>query len=610
MKSKRYSKYFPLPERIGHPDLFVGRDKELTNLHQWIEQVAWQISASRAILARKKSGKTAILQRLFNQLWSAGDGDDENPWEAEMIPFYFEIKDQKQWLPDFALDYYRTFASHYISYLERDPNPVTKLLSWEKIRAYGEANEIEGFVEDVDFLRQANKSLDGGPMWTTAYQAPHRFAAIYKRPVIVMLDEFQNISHYIYLDKEKNIRDETMAGSYHEHAESKIAPMLVTGSYVGWLTAVISKYLEAGRLRYWKIPPYLTETEGLEAVYKYADKARVPVIPTAAVSINRLCLSDPFFISCVIQSNYENKDLTTEQGVIETVHYELSDRTALMARTWGEYINQSVDRINDIHGKNLLLYLSKYANRDWTHLELKEALKLDLPDKEILRRLIELSEADLIDRGISDIQFRGLKDGTLYLILRNRFEHEIHSVSVDLRDDFKEQNEALKRENSSLRGKLNNLAGKMAETLLATELRTRKRFAISVYFSGLDHLGKLAAKPLNLVDVRSRVLVQRADEKNMEIDIRALSDDKRTLLIEIKNRQEVTTKPMVENFWEKVEVYRQLYPKQSLLPGFLSLGGFNEDALHFCQTQGIGTATEIVYLQTEWNENHRSFQKG
>lgn len=66
MKSLRYSKHFPLPERIGLPDLFVGRDKELAHLHQWVERVAWQRSHSRAILARKKSGKTALMQRLFN----------------------------------------------------------------------------------------------------------------------------------------------------------------------------------------------------------------------------------------------------------------------------------------------------------------------------------------------------------------------------------------------------------------------------------------------------------------------------------------------------------------------------------------------------------------
>jgi hypothetical protein len=36
-----------------------------------------------------------------------------------------------------------------------------------------------------------------------------------------------------------------------------------------------------------------------------------------------LILYDPFVIYCVIQSDYPNKDLTTRDGVIDTVNYEL-----------------------------------------------------------------------------------------------------------------------------------------------------------------------------------------------------------------------------------------------------------------------------------------------
>ena len=55
---------------------------------------------------------------------------------------------------------------------------------------------------------------------------------------------------------------------------------------------------------------------------------------------------------------------------------------------------------------------------------LKEKLSLPLEINDIQNKLVMLSEADLIDRGISDIQFRGLTDGTLNLILRNRLEEE------------------------------------------------------------------------------------------------------------------------------------------------------------------------------------------
>lgn len=601
LKTRQTAKHYPLPERIGLPEFFVGREKELSQMHLWMERIPRQAFKSRAILARKKSGKTAIVQRLFNQLWSAGDGGSDNPWDAEIVPFYYEIRDRAIWLPNFALHYYQTFASQYISYLERDPSLVRHLLTLEKIQEYGEKKGISVFVDDAKELLKANKQEDGDLMWETAYSAPHRFAGVYGKPVVVILDEFQNISHYIFRDETcQKYRDETMAGSYHEHSESKIAPMIVTGSYVGWLVNVIDKYLEAGRLKYWTFSPYLTEEEGLQTVYKYAEHFQEPITHAAALSINRLCLSDPFFISCVIESDYEGRDLTNEQSVIETVYFELSSRKSEMGKTWSEYINLSVDRINDQHAKNMLLLLCKYPDREWTHLEIKKELNLDLPPKAILKRLIELHKADLIDEGVSDIAFKGLKDGTLYLILRNRFEAEIRSADFDLRDDFREQYALLKKENRSLRGRLNYLSGKIAEDLFATELRTRKRVSLATYFSGINASNPAEATPLNFKEVRSRVLVQRPDGKNCEIDIKAESDQDRTLLIEVKKRQTPTTLAMVEDFWEKVETYAQRYPHKTILAGFLSLGGFDEKAQAYCREKGIGTATEIAFQQTDW----------
>jgi hypothetical protein len=231
--------------------------------------------------------------------------------------------------------------------------------------------------------------------------------------------------------------------------------------------SIIGKYLEAGRLKPIRFSPYLTPEAGLQAVYKYAEFFQEPLSNEAAVQINQLCLSDPFFISCVIESNYEDKDLATTEGVINTVHYEISDRHSEMSETWNEYLQLTLQRVNDRHAKNLLLHLSKHADRYWTPQELKEALALDLEVNEIQRKLVILSEADVIDRGVADIQFRGLQDGTLNLILRNRFEEEINQFAPDLKQDFRQQIQRLTTEKRQLQGMLNHLSGLLAERLLA-----------------------------------------------------------------------------------------------------------------------------------------------
>jgi hypothetical protein len=57
---------FALGEEIGDPELFVGRKKEMARLRKWAEGSKRRISRSMGILARRKKGKTALLQRFYN----------------------------------------------------------------------------------------------------------------------------------------------------------------------------------------------------------------------------------------------------------------------------------------------------------------------------------------------------------------------------------------------------------------------------------------------------------------------------------------------------------------------------------------------------------------
>ncbi len=100
--------HYPLEEKIGNPDLFVGREREFRNLGKWLSKIPRKAPKSRVILARRKSGKTACVQRIFNQLWSE---------RGDVIPFYLDIAENKVWYLMFAREDYRAFASQYISFM-------------------------------------------------------------------------------------------------------------------------------------------------------------------------------------------------------------------------------------------------------------------------------------------------------------------------------------------------------------------------------------------------------------------------------------------------------------------------------------------------------------
>jgi hypothetical protein len=575
---------YPLSEKIGDPDLLVGREKEFNHFGKWIKNIPKRLSKSRVIIARRKSGKTSFVQRIFNQLWS------EN---KEVIPFYFDFGENKMWYPNLAIDYYCAFASQYISFITRNPKLVIHHLSLKQIREFGVKESITILVDDVDFLIENKEIGDSYElMWKRACTAPHRFADLYDQRVLVILDEFQNITKYIYPDQQyKEAAIDTLAGSYHSLAESKIAPMLVTGSYAGWLLKVISQYLEAGRLSQIRFSPYLTEDEGLEAVYKYASFYDEPITNDTAMQINKLCMADPFFISCVITSNYEDKDLTTSKGVADTVDYELSVDTAEMYLTWGEYIHHTVNEVNDKNAKNILLFLSKNNEKYFTPTDLKRELTLNLEVNEIHKQLIVLKEADLITRAVSNINFRGLQDGTLNLILRKSFEEEIEGFEPNFKQEFSDKIAELNHKNKQLQGKLNSLYGKMAENMLATALRNKKRFSLSKFFKNVKD-----DTALNIQKVKERVQIQREDGKNLELDIVAQSSCGRAVLVEVKKTQAKTGLNKVEDFQEKVEVYKTTFPDAIVLAAYLSLGGFTQEAGDFCLKYGIGVAERIEEL--------------
>ncbi len=139
---------------------------------------------------------------------------------------------------------------------------------------------------------------------------------------------------------------------------------------------------------------------------------------------------------------------------------------------------------------------------------------------------------------------------------------------------------------------LNNLVGKFAELQLAGAFRARKRFPLSDYFDGVRD-----KKILNTIDVRNRVIFQRDDGINMEIDVLAESSRGRVALVEVKKTEDKTGVGMVRIFFEKLEAYKKAFPKKKILPAFFSAGGFTPKAKALCEEAEIGTAERIEFFQ-------------
>ena len=206
-----------LEEKIGNPDLFTGRKKELENLLQWAEKIKIKRAKSRAMVSRRKTGKSAILQRLYNILFEKND---------QVIPFYFEIKESSIWIADFARNFFLTFIKQYIAFKSRNVNHLKTINTLISAITIAKKEGLDYLISHIeDFLYSEDKK-HYDYMWDLARDAP-RMISQHNERVLQIIDEFQFINYYIYWDKEKQRKADELAGSYLHTCEYKNAPMLV-----------------------------------------------------------------------------------------------------------------------------------------------------------------------------------------------------------------------------------------------------------------------------------------------------------------------------------------------------------------------------------------------
>ncbi|MEM7534071.1 MAG: hypothetical protein AAF639_17950 [Chloroflexota bacterium] len=143
-----------------------------------------------------------------------------------VIPFYISIPESRIWHQDFASLYYRTFATQYISFRERDLELVRNdPLELQDILTYGKTHNLSPMIRQAQSMLMNEERGRSGLMWETAYHAPHRTVDVRNERILVMIDEFQYLSTNIYMDEATETSpNTTMPGSYHHVSESKIAP--------------------------------------------------------------------------------------------------------------------------------------------------------------------------------------------------------------------------------------------------------------------------------------------------------------------------------------------------------------------------------------------------
>ena len=528
-----------MEERIGVRELFTNRRDELIYFNSWISDIERKAAISTAIVGHRKVGKTALLQHQYNQLLEYK--------ERKVIPFLFEIREQPYDINEFSRLYYLSFISQLLSFKKRQWLGATNSL--EKLLNLSAELRLDYVTEDL-LEWQRHAEVGGGVLWTFTNEAPHRLAEISGERILVMIDEFQYINKYVYRAAPFTPENQltTLAGSYLGTSESRIAPMLVTGSMVGMLINLIYRQLPK-RFKFYELKKF-QEQDFLELGYKLSALYNVPATDECLLQAHRLLDGHPAYLRDIFDSQYEQKDLTTTEGLYETYFFEVQNpKRGRILAGWEEYIDLAFDQINEIHAKKIVLFLAKHSGREWSRMEIKERCGLhDMDDRELDQKLQALVAGDLITQGRSRLYYQGLGDSTFAKVFRLKYEEEIEQISFeatqqDMRREFEEATIRLKAELAAKtveanrrRGALNQKKGEIGELWIKSVLKSYSKRGR--YFAP-GELGNNAEKIRlpRFKEITSYSFVSGEQRIDLDLLCRPAPKDELHLAVEVKNRE-------------------------------------------------------------------------
>ncbi|MCP4402731.1 MAG: hypothetical protein GY801_36195 [bacterium] len=579
-----------LPEKIGDPDLFSGRRKELAMFSSWINNIQKGISKSTAILSRRKTGKTALMQRLYNLTFEKNAG---------VIPFYYEVREGPQWSVEFCRDFFLTFLSQYIAFQTRNPTYLTlpgkQKGTFTGIREIVRKERLDYLIDDIDGVEELAREESIDRLWHIVRDTPRSLAARRNERIVQMIDEFQYLNSEIYWDREKMRVANEFAAGYMSTAEYRIAPLLISGSWIGWLREILHTMLPS-RFRQLGLED-MPENETVEMIYNYARFYDVPMKEEVVYGMAKLCEGNPFYVSALFESGTVGNDLSTPEGLLKTLEYETLHSHGHIRGVWMEYLGKVFYKVNQENAKKLVLYLCQHRDREVSREELMKKLQLTMTERELEEKLHALVKSDIIEEGRSNFYYRGVRDNIFDKVFRGQYADDIrHFAPEEITQEYNTLYEQAKHEYRGLLGKHNQLKGLFAEFAIINQLRLHAVEKQDLFRSITQNL----PEDFRFVEYEHvwSYKFTRPDKSDMWIDILAhAGEESYSLIGEVKNRSsKAFSLAEAEEFARKAREAQEREQLRRAVLFVFSLKGFTKDALEYFQARGIAYSDDDRWL--------------
>ncbi|MBL7064990.1 MAG: ATP-binding protein [Anaerolineae bacterium] len=557
----------PLFEVVDERE-FTDRDEELAFLWRLVERARDRRGYSYAVIARKGMGKTALLQRFYNDLFTQQD---------EVVPFYVSFAEfradrgaKRFPLTTFIEYYFTTLVRQYIAFRLRRPELVQEyhhtIPTLQKLAADAGLDELETPLAAFCSLweeKRFNHLLYYVIRFTRNFLGKQDRA-----PGLLIIDEFQVLVH-IWDAEIAQIRDIT--DIYQQTAEAKWCPMVVTGSAVSLITETVMGGLLARRFGPYPLEPFDSE-HSVEYAINLATLNHVPLHEGVAYAIHTLTGGNPHYVWCLLNSDaLTGAGLTSLDLLYKVYEYEMNDPKGKLRGFWDVHFSTMARRVNaQGDALRLLYHLATHPAEEFNIHGMAAYFQREVSEVEEIMAMLE--QADLVEWWIKGL-YRRITDPVLADYIVQRYSTVLEQKSfaafiAGFEADFRRK-----------MGSLSNAVGHAAELFTiglltrfdGQEVEGRRCFGVEE--------GSVTLPRFDSVVNRSGIIFEG---DHVEFDVVA-EGKKETWLVEVRHRQKPLSTEDVEQFLRKVEQWAE--EKRPAL-WLLSFAGFTAPADE--QLEGLG----------------------
>ncbi len=456
---KDNGKILPVEEMIFHEE-FTGRDKELRKLDSWVKRIQRRGATSISIIAPRRMGKSVLLDRLVNTIFFKP--------EYNVVPFYIRIERKDVTLHKFLLTYATTFFRQYIAYCLQDPLLYRQhRLDLKELLDYPSNNHkaiklAQQFIREFLTRYHEHEEDDAQRHWDKFVFVPEDLASFSGVKVVVIIDEFQDMKFFMHnvpesqldfirADREKNPDrlGTNLTATYSHVSQSRLAPMLVSGSAVTMIFKTVMGGALAGRFGHQYLKP-LSIADGailLQTVLELYTE-NISISTESALYASTQVGGHPYYLYCLAISDHENKLFNSKADVDRIIQYEIE--YGKIGSFWQVHFENNRRYINSDEdaalGRKIIYYFTQYNNQ---LVDTKTiASKLNVPKTAVDQKIRKLYQADLVYRRARYYAFND--------ICLMRFIHFFYADEI----------EGLEKIDLSEQSRFNNLKGRFLEIIV------------------------------------------------------------------------------------------------------------------------------------------------